>query len=134
MQRLRYAGSNPVFIEGQTEAGDWQMVQAGVFYLMLQFGAINFLRDDLNNKSGGLIQLLLDAPLVDSKIQPFQTMYAYAQALSERIGARIVDDQKRPVSERALHAIEMQLGVLYETLEAAGMPAGSPAVRRLLSQ
>jgi len=45
----------------------------------------------------------------------------------------VVDDQRRPLSESALLAIEKQLMTLYARLEQAGISAGSPIARRLFS-
>jgi hypothetical protein len=101
---------------------------------MLQFGDTNFLRDDLTYKGGQMITLILDVPVADEDILPFRLMCDYAKSLSERIGARVVDDQRRPLPEAALLAIEKQLMTLYAKLEEAGIPAGSPATRRLFSQ
>ncbi|KND59051.1 Cell division protein [Candidatus Burkholderia verschuerenii] len=101
---------------------------------MLQFGDTNFLRDDLTYKGGQMITLVLDVPVADEDILPFRLMCDYAKSLSERIGARVVDDQRRPLPESALLTIEKQLMTLYAKLEQAGMPAGSPATRRLFSQ
>jgi ZipA, C-terminal FtsZ-binding domain len=106
--------------------------QSPVF--MLQFGDTNFLRDDLTYKGGQMITLVLDVPVADEDILPFRLMCDYAKSLSERIGGRVVDDQRRPLPEAALLAIEKQLIGLYAKLEAAGIPAGSPATRRLFSQ
>jgi hypothetical protein len=75
----------------------------------------------------------LDVPVADEDILPFRLMCDYAKSLSERIGARVVDDQRRPLPESALLAIEKQLMTLYAKLEQAGIPAGSPATRRLFS-
>ncbi|TKC82685.1 cell division protein FtsZ [Trinickia terrae] len=101
---------------------------------MLQFGDTNFLRDDLTYKGGQMITLVLDVPVADEDILPFRLMCDYAKSLSERIGARVVDDQRRPLPEAALLSIEKQLMTLYAKLEEAGIPAGSPATRRLFSQ
>jgi hypothetical protein len=106
--------------------------QSPVF--MLQFGDTNFLRDDLTYKGGQMITLVLDVPVADEDILPFRLMCDYAKSLSERIGARVVDDQRRPLPESSLLAIEKQLMTLYAKLEQAGIPAGSPATRRLFSQ
>jgi hypothetical protein len=106
--------------------------QSPVF--MLQFGDTNFLRDDLTYKGGQMITLILDVPVAEEDILPFRLMCDYAKSLSERIGARVVDDQRRPLPEAALLAIEKQLMSLYAKLEQAGIPAGSPATRRLFSQ
>ncbi|MDB5781619.1 cell division protein ZipA C-terminal FtsZ-binding domain-containing protein [Caballeronia mineralivorans] len=101
---------------------------------MLVFGDTNFLRDDLTYKGGQMITLVLDVPVADEDILPFRLMCDYAKSLSERIGARVVDDQRRPLPESSLLAIEKQLMTLYAKLEQAGIPAGSPATRRLFSQ
>ncbi|MBP0589105.1 cell division protein FtsZ [Paraburkholderia sp. LEh10] len=106
--------------------------QSPVF--MLQFGDTNFLRDDLNFKGGQMITLVLDVPVADEDILPFRLMCDYAKSLAERIGGRVVDDGRRPLPESALLAIEKQLMTLYAKLEQAGIPAGSPATRRLFSQ
>ncbi|WP_338911754.1 cell division protein ZipA C-terminal FtsZ-binding domain-containing protein [Mycetohabitans rhizoxinica] len=100
---------------------------------MLQFGDTNFLRDDLTYKGGTMITLLLDVPVADEDILPFRLMCDYAKSLAQRIGARVVDDQRRPLPETALAAIDTQLMTLYAKLEQAGIPAGSPATRRLFS-
>ncbi|MGH8781241.1 cell division protein ZipA C-terminal FtsZ-binding domain-containing protein [Paraburkholderia sp.] len=106
--------------------------QSPVF--MLQFGDTNFLRDDLTYKGGQMITLVLDVPVADEDILPFRLMCDYAKSLAERIGGRVVDDQRHPLPESALLAIEKQLMTLYAKLEQAGIPAGSPATRRLFSQ
>ncbi len=100
---------------------------------MLQFGSTNFLRDDLTYKGSDLITLVLDVPVADGKILPFRLMCDYAQSLAERVGAQVVDEQRRPLSDAALLAIEQQLQKLYARLDAAGIPAGSPVTRRLFS-
>lgn len=106
--------------------------QSPVF--MLQFGDTNFLRDDLTYKGGQMMTLILDVPVAEEDILPFRLMCDYAKSLAERIGGRVVDDQRRPLPEAALLAIEKQLMTLYARLEEAGIPAGSPATRRLFSQ
>jgi len=100
---------------------------------MLQFEDTNFLRDDLTYKGGEIITLLLDVPVADEDLLPFRLMCDYAASLSERIGAHVVDDQRRPLPDSALLAIEKQLLTLYARLEQAGIPAGSPVARRLFS-
>ena len=106
--------------------------QSPVF--MLQFGDTNFLRDDLTYKGGQMIALILDVPVADEDILPFRLMCDYARSLAERIGGRVVDDQRRPLPETVLQSIDKQLMTLYAKLEQAGIPAGSPATRRLFSQ
>ncbi|VVE24725.1 cell division protein ZipA C-terminal FtsZ-binding domain-containing protein [Pandoraea terrigena] len=101
---------------------------------MLQFGDTNFLRDDLTYKGGDLITMLLDVPVADEDLLPFRLMCDYARSIGQRIGGRVVDDQRRPLSDAALQNVDKQLLKLYERLEARRLPAGSPVTRRLFSQ
>ncbi|TDF63544.1 cell division protein ZipA C-terminal FtsZ-binding domain-containing protein [Cupriavidus sp. L7L] len=99
----------------------------------LQFGDTNFLRDDLTVKSGRQITLLLDVPLADQGARPFKTVCEYGNTLAQRMGAQLVDDNMRPLTEASFIAIFSQLETLYQKLEARGMPAGSPVALRLFS-
>ena len=99
----------------------------------LTFEGTNFLRDDLTYKGGHMITLLLDVPVADEDIMPWRLMCDYARSLAQRIGARVVDDQRRVLPDASLQAIDERLMTLYARLESANIPAGSPAARRLFS-
>lgn len=99
----------------------------------LQFGDTNFLRDDLTLNAGRQITLLLDVPQAAQAIKPFKTVCEYGYSLAQRMGAQLVDDNMRPLSEASFVSIFTQLEKLYEKLEARGMPAGSPVAQRLFS-
>lgn len=99
----------------------------------LQFGDTNFLRDDLTLNAGRQITLLLDVPQGAQSIKPFKTVCEYGYSLAQRMGAQLVDDNMRPLTEASFVAIFNQLEKLYEKLEARGMPAGSPVAQRLFS-
>ncbi|QOT74685.1 cell division protein ZipA C-terminal FtsZ-binding domain-containing protein [Cupriavidus basilensis] len=106
-------------------------VQRALF--TLQFGDTNFLRDDLTAKAGRQITLLLDVPSAAQATKPFKTVCEYGYSLAQRMGAQLVDDNMRPLSESSFVAIFGQLQTLYDKLEARGMPAGSPVALRLFS-
>lgn len=99
----------------------------------LQFGETNFLRDDLTVHAGHRITLLLDVPVATQASKPFKTVCEYGYSLAQRMGAQLVDDNMRPLTEASFVAIFGQLEKLYEKLEARGMPAGSPVALRLFS-
>ncbi|GJG95558.1 cell division protein ZipA C-terminal FtsZ-binding domain-containing protein [Cupriavidus pauculus] len=99
----------------------------------LQFGDTNFLRDDLTLNAGRQITLLLDVPQAAQAIKPFKMVCEYGYSLAQRMGAQLVDDNMRPLSEASFVAIFNQLEKLYEKLEARGMSAGSPVAQRLFS-
>ncbi|WP_186425331.1 cell division protein ZipA C-terminal FtsZ-binding domain-containing protein [Cupriavidus metallidurans] len=100
----------------------------------LQFGDTNFLRDDLTLSAGRQITLLLDVPQASQAAKPFKTVCEYGYSLAQRMGAQLVDDNMRPLTEASFVAIFGQLEKLYEKLESRGMPAGSPVAVRLFSQ
>ncbi len=106
-------------------------VQRALF--TLQFGDTNFLRDDLTVKAGRQITLLLDVPLAEEATKPFKLVCEYAYTLSQRMGAQVVDDNLRPLTEQSFVAIQKHLRVLYDKLESRGIPAGSSTAVRLFS-
>ncbi|TWG79714.1 Cell division protein [Cupriavidus gilardii J11] len=106
-------------------------VQRALF--TLQFGDTNFLRDDLTVKAGRQITLLLDVPQAAQSAKPLKTMCEYGNSLAQRMGAQLVDDNLRALTEPSFIAIFQQLQALYDKLEARGMPAGSPVALRLFS-
>ncbi|MFS2104803.1 cell division protein ZipA C-terminal FtsZ-binding domain-containing protein [Ralstonia sp. Ralssp135] len=106
-------------------------VQRALF--TLQFGDTNFLRDDLTAKAGRQITLLLDVPVAEEASKPFKLVCEYAYTLSQRMGAQVVDDNLRPLTEQSFVAIQKHLRVLYDKLESRGIPAGSSTAVRLFS-
>jgi hypothetical protein len=106
-------------------------VQRALF--TLQFGDTNFLRDDLTVKAGRQITLLLDVPVAEEASKPFKLVCEYAYTLSQRMGAQVVDDNLRPLTEQSFVAIQKHLRVLYDKLESRGIPAGSSTAVRLFS-
>jgi hypothetical protein len=106
-------------------------VQRALF--TLQFGDTNFLRDDLTVKGGRQITLLLDVPVAEEASKPFKLVCEYAYTLSQRMGAQVVDDNLRPLTEQSFVAIQKHLRVLYDKLESRGIPAGSSTAVRLFS-
>lgn len=106
-------------------------VQRALF--TLQFGDTNFLHDDLTVKAGRQITLLLDVPVAEEASKPFKLVCEYAYTLSQRMGAQVVDDNLRPLTEQSFVAIQKHLRVLYDKLESRGVPAGSSAAVRLFS-
>ncbi|PSB92039.1 cell division protein ZipA C-terminal FtsZ-binding domain-containing protein [Candidatus Pandoraea novymonadis] len=101
---------------------------------MLQFASTNFLRDDLTYKDGDLITLLLDVPMADQALMPFDLMCVYAKSIAQRIDGFLVDDLRHTLTDAALQNINHKLLMLYKRLEESGLPAGSQVARRLFSQ
>ncbi len=71
------------------------------------------------------LTFLLDVPRVAASLEPFGRMVQAAGACAQRLGARLVDDSGKPLTQAALTQIARQLDQRYESLEAIGLPAGT---------
>lgn len=77
------------------------------------------------------IALELDVPLVAPDAEPLHALFAAAERLAGRLGARIVDDNGRPIHPGSMTAIAAQLARLYEEMRAVGIEPGSARAQRL---
>ncbi|MEO8717519.1 MAG: cell division protein ZipA C-terminal FtsZ-binding domain-containing protein, partial [Burkholderiales bacterium] len=91
-------------------------------------GAFGIARRD----DGGYV-LSIDVPHSPEVRRAYDAMVVYARDLSATLGGMIVDDNARPLDERALATIGAQLDAVRGTLEARGIAPGSPAALRLFS-
>ncbi len=101
--------------------------------LTLSFDSQAALAEDPNQSALRDITLSFDVPQTDPAGEPFIAWQASAQALSLGMDAAIVDDNGQPLSPEGFAHIGAELTTLYEALERRGLPAGSPAARRLFS-
>ncbi len=79
------------------------------------------------------VTLSFDVPQTAKSEAPFAAWQASAQALALGMDAAVVDDEGRPLTPEGFASIGGELERLYAELEARGLPAGSPAARRLFS-
>jgi hypothetical protein len=84
-------------------------------------------RDD-----GGFV-LSIDVPRTAEVRRSYDAMVLHARDLCAALGGTIVDDNARPLDERALAAIGAQLDAVRATLEARGIEPGGPAALRLFA-
>ncbi len=77
------------------------------------------------------VTMLLDVPRQADGVAAFDQMVAVGRQLAQSLGASLVDDNQSPVSEAGLEQIRNQLRSIYKTMDAHGIPAGSPAALRL---
>ncbi len=75
--------------------------------------------------------LELDVPLAPPAAAPLTALFAAAELLAARLGARIVDDNGRALHPGSMPAIAEQLDRLYAEMRAAGIEPGSPRAQRL---
>lgn len=101
--------------------------------LTLQFDPQAAFADDPAQAVVRDVTLAFDVPQTAASEAPFAAWQASAQALALGMDAAVVDDEGRPLTAEAFAAIGQELERLYQALEARGLPAGSPAARRLFS-
>ncbi len=79
------------------------------------------------------LSLLLDVPRAPLAAQPWAAMVACARHCVQRLGARMVDDQGRALTEASLQRIEQQLLERQQALVAAGLTPGSSMALRVFN-
>lgn len=101
--------------------------------LSLVFDAQAALAEDPAKAAVRECQLCLDVPQTPAAAEPFGAWHRLARKLADDLAASVVDDYGEPITVHAFAAIGKELEQLYAQLEARGLPAGSPAARRLFS-
>jgi len=84
-------------------------------------------------RDDGGYSLSLDVPRTAEVRRSYDAMVLHARDLCASLGGVIVDDNGRPLDERALAAIGAQLEAVRESLEARGIEPGSPTALRLFA-
>jgi FtsZ-interacting cell division protein ZipA len=79
------------------------------------------------------VTLLLDVPRLSDGLAAFDHMLGVGRSLAAALGATLVDDNRVPVTPHGLEQIRNQLRSIYTTMEAHGIPAGSPLALRLFA-
>jgi hypothetical protein len=93
-------------------------------------GATLFMLSSASLVSDRLV-LELDVPLAPAGAEPLRGMAASASALAHALGARVVDDNGRPIDPASLAAIDAQLRSVYVEMGASGIEPGSLRAQRL---
>jgi hypothetical protein len=92
-----------------------------------------FLPEQVKHLSTGGITLLLDVPRVADGQAALELMLALGVQLAQELGGVLVDDNRVPLNDNAVHAIQQQLQGIHAKMEARGMPPGSERALRLFS-
>jgi hypothetical protein len=79
------------------------------------------------------LTLVLDVPRTRNPVQAFERMLAFARQLADSLGGQVVDDNRNPLSDRALDLIRSQIGQFEMQMERASIPAGGSLARRLFA-
>jgi hypothetical protein len=75
----------------------------------------------------------LDVPHVADAPNSFDDMVAIARSFAEKLGAEMVDDNRKPLTDAGLASIRRTVEQVVADMDAHGVPAGGPLARRLFS-
>ena len=93
-----------------------------------------FLSDQVKQMSTTGVTFLLDVPRTANGAAVFDRMASAARRLSEAIQAKVVDDNRAPLTEMELKRIRAQLDKIYARMAREGIAAGSPDAMRLFAE
>ena len=92
-----------------------------------------FLPEQIKHMTTGGVTLLLDVPRVEDGEAALAHMLAVGVELAEGLGGTLVDDNRVPLSDNAVRAIQQQLKSIHLKMQARGVPPGSDRALRLFS-
>ncbi|MBX6391867.1 MAG: cell division protein ZipA C-terminal FtsZ-binding domain-containing protein, partial [Burkholderiales bacterium] len=108
--------------------------ESGVeLYTLANMEPMPFHLDTLRTLTTRGVTLLLNVPRAPGVPATFRSYIQFARQLAEALDGTIVDDNRQPIGERAIEQVGAQLSAIHEAMAAAGIPAGSPAARRLFA-
>ena len=115
---------------GQFHARD----DAGVtHYTLVNQDAAQFAPETMKSLQTPGVTLLLDVPTVPDGARAFDRMVMVAEQLAHALGARVVDDNRQPLSPASLGLIRGKIAEFQARMTQFGVAAGSPSSRRLFS-
>ena len=92
-----------------------------------------FLPEQIKHLSTSGVTLLLDVPRVPDGYAALEIMLDVGKALAEGLGGTLVDDNRVPLSDNAVSAIQQQLRSIHAKMDERGMAPGSERALRLFS-
>jgi FtsZ-interacting cell division protein ZipA len=117
-------------IDGQFHARD----DAGsTLYTLGSLDAAQFSADTMKSLQTQGVTLLLDVPTVADGARQFDRMVAVAEQFAHALGAKVVDDNRQPLSPASLSVIRAKVAEFQTRMAAFGIKPGSEAARRLFS-
>lgn len=95
--------------------------------------SIPFSTEQLRHLQTHGLSLILDMPKVAYPIAAFDRMISLAQQLADALSGVLVDDNRSPLSDRAISLIRSQIGQFELQMERQSMPAGGEIAQRLFA-
>lgn len=139
------AGENPISgtkLRGLAEAQGFTL-ENGLFrarddagatlYTLGNLDAAEFIAETMKNLQTVGVTLLLDVPTVADGARNFDRMVTLAEQFAHALGARVVDDNRQPLSPASLGVIRGKIAEFQTRLTQFGIAPGSASARRLFS-
>ena len=107
--------------------------RGGVRFSLENQEQTRLLAEALRNLQTTGVTLVLDVPRLADGLAAFDEMVGIGRKLAGSLGGTLMDDNNVPVTDAGLEQIRGQLRAIYSSMQAHGLPAGSPAALRLFS-
>ncbi|MDR0439676.1 MAG: cell division protein ZipA C-terminal FtsZ-binding domain-containing protein, partial [Candidatus Accumulibacter sp.] len=104
-----------------------------VLYALLNQDTAGFSAETMRSMSTHGITFLLDVPCVAHGERVFGQMIDLAQRFADVLPGTLVDDNRRPLTEKALEPVSRQIAHYQTLLAEKQLPAGSRLAQRLFS-
>lgn len=107
---------------------------AGVtLYTLGNLDAAQFSADTMKSLQTQGVTLLLDVPTVPDGARLFDRMVQLAEQFAHTLGARVVDDNRQPLSPASLGVIRGKIAEFQTRMTQFGVAPGSASAQRLFS-
>ncbi|HUW99216.1 MAG TPA: cell division protein ZipA C-terminal FtsZ-binding domain-containing protein [Acidiferrobacter sp.] len=123
---LEFGRRNIFHRKNDHQDGNRQLFSLANLY---QPGSFDPLRLDALQTKG--LTLFMSVPCVPDPVAVFADMSATASVLARRLGGKLVDPDRRPLTEAGLAAIKGQIQDIAERMESQGIAPGTINARRL---
>lgn len=102
-------------------------------FVVANHEAVPFTPEQLRHLQTHGVSFILDMPRVANPVHAFDRMVSLAGQFADSLGGLLVDDNKRPLSDRSLGLIRSQLAQFELQMERQSIPAGSDLALRLFA-
>ena len=102
-------------------------------YTLGNLDAAQFSPDTMKTLHTQGVTLLLDVPTVADGARQFDRMVALAEQFAHALGAKVVDDNRHPLSAASLTVIRGKIAEFQGRMDSFGIAPGSDSARRLFS-
>jgi FtsZ-interacting cell division protein ZipA len=93
----------------------------------------DFDHDNLDRFTTKGITLFMQVPCVADPLDVFDEMIEVGVTVAGKLGGRLVDQERKPLTEGGIEAIRSQIRAIAQTMRTRGVDAGSEAALRLFS-